>query len=337
MFCLNKHRLAAFLVLACLPAAAIAEPSFDIGWLAFGDAYTVQNHHQQQATGATGAVMRRAYLTFNAKFTDRLFGRMRFEANQDGEFESYGFDADFKDLYLGWNLGKHKLIAGLTATHTFDLVESIWNSRYLARTPLDLQGLPSRDTGMSLQGPLNAAGTFRYRAMYAAEVSFGKDSGDDSRTMVAVTWLPSPGWTIDLYADWEGKSGPHDRVGWQVFTGYQDDNLRFGALYYNQDREQDPPLELGSVFIKTRVTPDIQLIGRVDRLFEPSPKGDGISYLPFDPTAPATFFLGAVELQTSEHTVLTPNIVYTRYDENDQGMRPQSDLLLRLTLFLNFE
>ena len=326
-------------LMACLVASktAVGDATFDIGWLAFGDAYTVQSHHQEESEGATGVVLRRAYLTFNAKFSDRTFGRVRLETNQDGAFESYGFDTDFKDLYLGWNLGQHRLIAGLTATISFDLVESIWGSRYLARTPLDLQGIPSRDTGISLQGPLNSSGTLRYRAMYATQTSFGNDSGDNQRTMAAVRWLPSPGWTMDLFTDLERQDGPHDRTGWELFAGYQDDRWRWGAHYYKQDREQDPPLELASAFIKPSLTEDVRLIARVDRLFDPSPRGDDIAYLPFDSSAPATCLSGGLECQTSEHSLLTPNIVYTRYDDNPQGARPESDLLLRLTLLFNFE
>ena len=68
-------------------------------------------------------VLRRAYLTFDADFGESWFGRLRFEANQSGEFENYDFEADFKDLYLGRNFGEHRLLVGLSPTPTFDLIE----------------------------------------------------------------------------------------------------------------------------------------------------------------------------------------------------------------------
>ena len=52
--------------------------------------------------------------------------------------------------------GRHRVLFGLSPTPTLDLIESIWGFRYLARTPMDLQGVASRDT---VKGPLNAART----------------------------------------------------------------------------------------------------------------------------------------------------------------------------------
>lgn len=91
-----------------------------------------------QGDGAAGAWLRRGYLTFNGDFDEEWFGRLRFELNQSGEFETYTFRGQVKDLYVGHRLGQHRLLLGLTSTPTFDLVESAWGMRYLARTPMDL-------------------------------------------------------------------------------------------------------------------------------------------------------------------------------------------------------
>ena len=79
------------------------------------------------------------------------------------------------------------------------------------------------------------------------------------------------------------------------------------------------------------------MVGRIDRLIQPSPRGDNISYLPFDPSAPATMFIGGLEFQASPHVFITPNTVLTWYDRNDEGIRPNTDFHLRLTLLINFE
>jgi len=79
------------------------------------------------------------------------------------------------------------------------------------------------------------------------------------------------------------------------------------------------------------------LVGRVDRLLEPSPKGDGIAYLPMDSSARATMVFAGVEFRLHPQLALTPNVVVATYDRNDQGLRPQTDVYLRLTLFLDFE
>jgi len=312
-------------------------PDFRAGGLLFGDLYHVPSHHSEAGDGATGLVLRRGYLTFNADFSDDWFGRLRFEVNQSGEFETYNLDAKTKDLYLGWKFGRHKALLGLSSTPTFDVIEAAWGLRYLARTPMDLQGVASRDTGLAVQGPINASGSVRYRFMYGAPVEFGGDSNDRERWMGALGWQPAEGWTLDLYADYEALDGPRDRSTRQLFVAYQAEGWRWGLQYSNQDRQDDPPLELVSAFLVGQVTESVSLVGRVDRLLEPSPKGDDISYLPMDPTARATMmFLGA-EFRLNPHLALTPNTVVTVYDRNDQGVRPATDVYLRLTLFIDFE
>ena len=81
----------------------------------------------------------------------------------------------------------------------------------------------------------------------------------------------------------------------------------------------------------------MSVIGRVDRILEPSPKGDNISYIPFDPSARATMFLAGLEYRFNEKFRLTPNLILTIYDRNDEGERPNDDLHLRLTFFLDLE
>jgi hypothetical protein len=330
--------LSALCLLAPTPAFANGDfPTWTVGGLLFGDAYHVPSHHLEAADGDTGLVLRRAYLTLNADFSDRFYGRARLEINQAGDFVNDDFDTGLKDLYLGGRFGQHRLVAGLTSTPTFDLVEKSWGMRYLARTPMDLQGVASRDTGVFAQGPLNASGSLAYRAMWAAPVDFGKDSNSNDRIMSALTWAPSSDWTFDFYADFEKRDGPRDRLTLQAFAARETESLRWGLLYSNQDREDDPPLELASAWVVLDLAREHALFLRIDRLIEPSPRGDGISYLPFDPSAPATALFAGWERRLGTHFRLTPNTVVIRYDRDDAGMRPETDVHLRLTLFVDFE
>lgn len=328
------------LLIASYGPAAMAQddswPAFDFKGLIFGDAYYVPSHHLPEGDGAAGLVMRRGYLTLDVDFSARWFARARLEFNQDGEFETYEYDGDWKDLYLGVNLGRHKLIGGLTGTPTFDVIEGIWDARYLARTPMDMQGVASRDTGIFVKGPLNRSGTLAYRFMWAAPVSFGKESNENDRTMLAVSWKPRPEWTFDFYTDYEDRSENTDRTTWQVFAGYQAEFMRWGLQYSKQDRELDPPLELASGFVAVPTGGKSSLIGRIDRIIEPSPKGDNISYIPFDPSAPATMYIGAWEYKWLPSLTLTPNIIVIDYDENDEGYQPETDVHLRLTAYFRF-
>ena len=323
----------------CSPAVADESTgsSFEIGGLLFGDLYTIPSHHTAVGDGASGFVLRRGYLTANFTLGDTWYGRARIEINQDGEFETYSFDTRLKDLYLARKFERQELVLSLSPTLTYDLIESTWGARYLMRTPLDLQGVPSRDTGITLKGSLAHGGRLGYRVMYGSGLEYANQGGGGDKLMGALTWLLSSGVQVDLYADYEKRSGETDRNTWQVFAGQKTDTLRWGLQYSYQDRQDDPKLELASAFIVSSWREDLSFIGRVDRLLEPSPRGDGIAYIPFDPGARATMALAGVEYRVSSVFRITPNLIWTTYDRNSDGVRPDDDLHLRVTFFLDLE
>ena len=327
------------IVACCNPSIAddSAGGSLEIGGLLFGDIYTIPSHHTAAGDGASGFVLRRGYLTANFALGDTWYGRARVEINQDGEFESYGFEAEAKDLYLARKFGNHEFVMGLSPTLTFDLIESVWGARYLMRTPMDLQGVASRDVGVSLKGPLSPGNPWKYRAMIGTGSEFGAEGGDGRKFMGAVTWKPSEELYVDLGIDFERLAGPTDRTTWQLFAGYKSNTRRWGAQYSYQDRESDPRLELASAFFVQSLPKKFTLVGRVDRILQPSPKGNNIAYIPFDPTAKATMLLAGLEYRFSPVFRLTPNVIWTTYGINPDGIRPDDDLHLRLTFFVDLE
>ena len=319
-----------------LAHAAVADDvSFTVGGLAFGDAYHNPSHHLESGDGATGAVLRRGYLTLDAQLGSRWDGRLRLEANQSGEFETCDFEVDLKDVYLGYTFGQHRVAVGLQPTPTFDVIESAWGKRYLMRTPADLQGLASRDVGIALKGRLDDS--FSYRVMVGTGADFGAESGDGAAKMLALNWKVNERWTLDFYVDHERRPGETDVATGQVFAAYSGDSYRAGFQYIYRDRQSEAPGELASTYLVWETGRRSNLIGRIDRVSEPSLRGDNIAYIPFDPTAKATMFLAGWEHRLSEHFRVTPNAIVTTYDRNDEGIRPQTDIYLRVTFFLDFE
>ena len=327
----------AALLAGCISALADDGAAFELGGLLFGDAYYVARHHSAAGDGATGLVLRRGYLTANAAFREDWRGRARIEVNQDGDFETYSFDTRLKDLYLARKFEHRELLLGLSPTLTYDLIESTWGARYLMRTPLDLQGVPSRDTGITLKGRFGRNESIGYRVMYGSGLEYANQGGGGDKLMAALTWFASASLHVDLYTDYEKRSGPTDRRTWQLFAGRKSDLLRWGLQYSHQDREDDPNLELASAFVVWRLRDDLSVIGRVDRLLEPSPRGDDIAYVPFDPTAKATMLLAGLEYRLSPVFRITPNVIWTTYGVNADGARPEDDLHLRITFFLDLE
>lgn len=311
--------------------------AIDLGGLLFGDLYYLASHHTVAGDGASGAVLRRGYLTANFDLGQRWRGRARVEVNQDGEFESYSVDTRLKDLYLARTFREQELVIGLSPTPTYDLIESTWGARYLMRTPMDLQGVPSRDTGIRLQGSLERNGRIAYRTMYGTGLEYANQGGGGDKLMGALTLKLPSDVEIDFYADYETRPGNTDRNTWQVFAGKKSDLLRWGFQYSHQDRQDDPKLELASAFLVTGLKDNLSLIARIDRLLEPSPRGDEIAYVPFDPRARATMSLAGLEYRITKVFTMTPNVIWTRYDRDANGVRPDDDLHLRLTFFLDLE
>ena len=79
------------------------------------------------------------------------------------------------------------------------------------------------------------------------------------------------------------------------------------------------------------------VMAQLHRLFKPSVKGNDIAYIPFDPTSKATNLVAGVEYRFNSHFTVSPNIVWTLYGVNELGVKPDDDVHLRLTFYVNFE
>jgi hypothetical protein len=81
-------------------------------------------------------------------------------------------------------------------------------------------------------------------------------------------------------ADFEELSGPAERKTLQAFVAYQTESLRLGLQYSNQDRQENPPIELAWAFMIKKPGESRRLAGRIDRLIEPSPSQGRRHFLP---------------------------------------------------------
>lgn len=339
---IDALRRVIFLVCASLclhgtPSSAEDALEFDVGGLMFGDLYHLPSHHTPEGDNATGAVLRRIFLTTDVRYGHDWTGRLRFEAFHEGAFENYELSHRIQDLGVGKKLAGHQVSGGLIPTISFDLIEAFWGKRYLMRTAPDMQGIAARDLGISAKGKLNQSGKWSYRAMYGSSETWEADKNPHDKFMGAMTWRPTPDVLFDAYVDHEARPGNFDRSTYQLFAAQQTEPYSLGLLYTYQDRQEDPTLELAALMGVAHFSDKIDLITQVQRLFQPSIKGNDIAYIPFDPSATATNIVAGIEYQLSDHFFITPNIVYTHYGVNPQGVRPEDDLHLRLTFFFNYE
>ncbi|MDG0991832.1 MAG: hypothetical protein P8Q31_08385 [Luminiphilus sp.] len=339
---IDTLRTASFLAWAGLfllgtPATAEDALEFDVGGLMFGDLYHLPSHHTPEGNNATGAVLRRIFLTTDIRYGEDWTGRLRFEAFHEGAFENYELSHRIQDMGAGKKLAGHQISGGLIPTISFDLIEAFWGKRYLMRTAPDIQGIAARDLGISAKGKLSQSGRWSYRAMYGSSETWEADKNPHDKFMGAMTWRPTPGTLLDAYVDHESRPGRLDRSTFQLFAAQQTERYSVGLVYTHQDRQEDPTLELAALMGVVRLSNKIDLITQVQRLFQPSIKGNDIAYIPFDPSATATNIVAGIEYRLTNRIFITPNIVYTHYGVNPQGVRPEDDLHLRLTFFFNYE
>lgn len=331
------------LLLTCssfLGASAVCAnegPDVDFGGFFFGDLYHVPSHHTIEGDGASGAVLRRLLLTADGRFSDEWSGRARLEAYHEGAFENYTMTHRILDLGVTRQLGDHQLSGGLIPTITYDVMEAFWGKRYLVRTAPDIQGIAARDVGLKLMGPLPVTAGLSYRVMYGSKATWEADKNPFDKTMGGITWHGSTGFLIDAYVDWESRPGPYDRSTVQFLVGKKTEQYTLGLEYTNQDREEDPDLELASLMGVMKLGGPWSVMAQLHRLFKPSVKGNDIAYIPFDPTAKATNLVAGVEYRFNRHFTMSPNIVWTRYSVNASGVKPDDDVHLRLTFYANFE
>jgi hypothetical protein len=341
------RQLLSLLVLSTLfaiPAFAQEEPrpwpeSTKISALAFGDFYSILEHHDEDLEGRNGFLFRRIYLTFDQKLSPALSARLRFEAGQAGDFASNTLLEPFvKDAWVRWQRDENMDFRfGIWQNASFDTIEGLWGYRAVEKTPLDLQRwVPTRDFGIAMSGRL-ADPRFHYQAQVGNGSGTGAETNSGKKAAAVLGFAPSPGAILELYADAEERES-EDRTTLQAVAGYRGAGYRFGAQYAQQQRKSpasDFDLDLASVFAVWSLRENLNLIARVDRMFDPNPEGERIAYLPFDPTAKSTLVIAGVDFALHRNLGVVPNIEWITYGSGPAGT-PDDDLFARITFYYSF-
>ena len=307
----------------------------------FGDYYWMAAHHDPGLEDRNGFWVRRTYLTFDKGLSPGFDMRLRLEMNSAGDFTSRSkLNPFIKDAYLRWNFtGNHHAYLGMSPTATTLSVDTIWGYRSVEKSVLDLQKWGStRDLGVALRGALGADRKVRYHFMLGNGSGTGSETDTGKKVQLALSAHPTESVTAEFYTDYEERPLEAYRRTFQGFLAFQQDWGRLGIQYAHQTRNGTPDLELDafSVWGVWKFAPKASLFARYDRAFDPNPDGAGIAYLPFDPTTPSNFFLGGIDLQVSDDFNLMPNVEIVRYDKREDGTRPTTDFIPRMTFFYKF-
>ena len=330
------------ILLAAVTLSATAVPAMagegKFSALVFGDAYWMAANHDSTIEDMNGLWIRRLNLTWDQKFDDTWSARARLEANQPGDFETAAtISAFIKDAWLKWQSDGHSALIGIQPVPTLPLYEDTWGYRAIEKVPVELQGFSaSRDGGIALAGDFGENKVLGYHVMVGNGSSVGAETNTKKKAMGSIRLRPVEHVVLEAYGDYEDRVGSANRVTYFGFAGYQSDGLRAGVQYAQQTRMEtagDLDLRIISGFITKSVSETIWLLARVDRNMDPNPQGDSIAYMPFDPTAANTFFIGGVDFMVAEGVSLIPNVEATLYDDPEAGggEAPDTDVMVRLT------
>lgn len=337
-----------------LPAAAqqAADPAppkpaaapYKISGIVFGDYYSFPKSHLETWEGQNGLWLRRIYLTYDHTFSPTLMTRLRLEMNSNGKLQGGALEPYVKDAYLQWTFsGRQRLMAGIHPSLAFEFVENVWGLRHIEKTPIDLYRLDSsRETGLTISGPMNASGTLKY----AAQV--GNDSGINAETdkrkgyRLAARYETTPGFSVEGMFARSDRAGDADRTTGQIFGAFRGARGRAGAQYVRQTRRAadgsaapDLELDIYSGFGVFDVQPEkASAFVRVDRYNDPCPDCAGIDYLPIDTTQPFTLTIAGIDYAVHRAVRISPNVEWVKYGSRaGSTTSPADDLAARVTFF----
>ena len=345
---------ACFLVIATVASAQDAPkpsptptpsptPSWKISGLVFGDLYYLQSpftaFDQQH-----GLWLRRGFFTYDHTFSPTVTTRLRFEVNSNGKMEGGLLTPYVKDAYVRWTFFQRQTVTvGIQPTLTFNFIEAVWGLRHIEKTPLDLYRTDSsRDTGVTLAGPLNGAQTLLYQVQYGTDSNNTAETNRFKGYRAAARYETNPGFSIEGMVGQSNRAGDADRTTAQIFAGYRQPRWRAGFQYSNQTRKAaglsdvDTDIEIMSGFGVFDVKPQkFSVFARVDRFNDPCADCPAIDYLPIDGRQPFTLTLAGVEYYVHPSVRFSPNVEYVAYgDPPDGSDKPvRASAAARLTFY----
>jgi len=305
------------------------------------DYYYVATSHDEALEGQNGVWFRRIYFTMDQIVADKWSMRLRTEMGQPGDFESKGLMVPFvKDAYLKWKGEKTEVLLGLSSTPSFAYAESVWGYRSVEKTSLDLyKRFSSRDFGIAVKGKFAADDKGAYHFMVSNGSSTKSEANKGKKVMGSVRYSLLAGFTAEAYGDYEKKSSTTNQIGFSGRLFYVKNAARFGAEFTRIEVQEndvdDRTFDIVSVFGSYKVSDKVSVLGRYDRQFQINPTAEGIPYFPFATADNTNFFIAGVDYTAAENVHFIPNIEAATYS-NDEGEAPESDVMLRVTLYYKF-
>jgi len=321
-----------------LSSLSFSQGSFS-GYM-FGDVYFVSEHHNNEVEGQNGFWFRRIYFTYDYKFSDVFFTRLRLELNSPGDFKtSSNLTPYAKDAYLGMKIGKSKAYFGMSPTPTWEFIEGFWGYRSVEKTPADLYKVASsRDTGIAFKGDISK--NLSYHFLLGNGEGTKSEVNKDKRAYLSVLFKKEP-FFFEVYTDYGQGDNETDLKVYQGFLGLKGKKVTYGFQYYNYDKGQGPDkdrvkTDVFSTFLNLKLSEKSTLLLRVDKMDDPNPFIGKVDYIPFATTNPFFFYLVGIDFELMKGVNIIPNIEFVNYEKYN-GTKPDNTLIGRITFYYSWK
>ena len=215
------------------PSPAPATP-YKFSGLVFGDYYHFSQSHDPKWQGQQGFWLRRIFFTFDYTFTPKVSTRIRLEMNSDGKLAGGALTPYVRDAWLRWTfLGRQQMTLGIQPSLSIDFIDTFWGLRHVEKTPLDLYKWDStRDTGVTVSGPINEANTLKYFLQFGNESGINAEVDAFKAVRVTARYEANPGLTVEGTYGHFARDRNADRTTAQVVAGYRAKHGRAGFQYH---------------------------------------------------------------------------------------------------------
>lgn len=312
-----------------------------ISGMVFGDFFWNAKNNNNATEAETGFWIRRGYFTYDHTFNEDFSGRFRLEVtSSDLTRASATMNPFVKEANLTWKPASHAIQGGMIPTPTWvEIVEGHWGYRSVEKTPVDLHRFGSAvDLGVAIKGSFNEE-RLGYHLMVGNGAGTRSETNGEKKFYGSFHFKPLKELIVQVYGDIEPGNQNNDHYTLFGFSGYTKENWRVGLLFISRIEQlvggNHRFIEILSGHGAFKVVEKIWGFARVDRMFDPSPTGNQIDYIPFNTTADSTFIVAGVDYEPIKDVHLIPNMETIIYDPVG-GVRPGTDLVPRLSFYWKF-
>ncbi len=286
--------------------------------------------------GQHGFWLKRIYLGYNTKLSDKLSARVRFEMNGKA-FSEDKMVPYVKNAHLKYKVNPEmSLSLGIIEPPSFNKVEKFWGYRYVEKVSPDLFKMASsRDFGISLDGKFG--GNFIYSLMYG---NYSSNKGEDNKGKAIYGRIGFD--TKNFYGEFNGhfaRDGGKDIKFFNVFAGLRNDLGRVGGgfSYRSDKKEGSDKKDFSTIYVLAalKFNDRMEFYSRYDHLGDKAFKNITSYYLPImAKDYKARVLMGGVNIKLHKMVELNPNIKYVFYSG---AGHPDGDLWFNISMKISFK